>query len=167
MAHDADYLFALKLQEELNREEADEVAATALPAPPVSFQLISQFPHVDVESSFTRLHWFSFTFRSELSRQNADTSPMKKTWMQRRIWCIQNGSTLIRRRTFIRYSVRSTSNFSRENWNASNSNGANGCISAPAFVIHAEIDWAHRLRFDWVSHCWNCELVETWSKHCW
>lgn len=37
MAHDADYLFALKLQEELNREEAAAAAADAWPqAQPVS-----------------------------------------------------------------------------------------------------------------------------------
>lgn len=56
MAHDADYLFALKLQEELNREEADATAATALPAPPVSFQLILQFLHGDAVSRGTRLY---------------------------------------------------------------------------------------------------------------
>lgn len=35
MAHDADYLFALKLQEELNREAEGEAAAAPQP-PPVS-----------------------------------------------------------------------------------------------------------------------------------
>lgn len=36
MAYDADYLFALKLQEELDREEDRAAAIAAPPPPPVS-----------------------------------------------------------------------------------------------------------------------------------
>lgn len=138
---DGDYLMALELQREFERE-------MELPED-VSYLLISSV--LILTAYIRRSKWK----RRMNQTRNGSIVKRMQTWIARRTLSILRGKPWTQRQMFTPCSAPSTISSSRVDWSASLWSGANGCIPAQEFAILAEIDSGWLLRSGWVSRCLN------------
>lgn len=157
MSNDEDYLYALRLQNELNAEEEALVEVSSF----YFFSFLFIWIMLCTQKINVNGKWF-WLFSGPLVKHAVTSAETMMTtiWMPHKISWIQNGKQLIRRQTFFHCSGHSISSFSKANWNVLNWNGANGCISAREFAINVEMVWECQSSFGSVNRCWSFEAAE-------